>query len=114
MRKQLMLAAVAAALATSGVAVVPAFAHQGHDHAAAAAVPQSAQGVGVVRAIDTRNNRITIAHEPIPALGWPSMTMAFELHSAHLLQGVAVGNRVNFTLVNHNGQPMVSALAVQR
>ncbi|MBI1292761.1 copper-binding protein [bacterium] len=112
MKKQLMLAALAAALAASGVA--PAFAHQGHDHAAPAAVPQSAEGAGVVRAIDARNNRITIAHEPIPALGWPSMTMAFELHSANLLEGVAVGNRVNFTLVNHNGQPMVSALSVQR
>lgn len=114
MRKHLMLAAVAAALAASGFAAAPALAHQGHDHAAQAAVPQSAEGVGVVRAIDARNNRITIAHEPIPALGWPSMTMAFELHSADLLEGVAVGNRVNFTLVNHNGQPMVSALAVQR
>lgn len=112
MRKHLMLAAVAALTASGFTA--PAFAHQGHDHAAPAAVPQSAEGVGVVRAIDARNNRITIAHEPIPALGWPSMTMAFELHSADLLTGVAVGNRVNFTLVNHNGQPMVSALAVQR
>jgi len=104
--------AIAAAFSLSVAA--PAFAHQGHDHAAQAAVPQSAEGTGVVRAIDARNNRITIAHEPIPALGWPSMTMAFELHSANLLEGVAVGNRVNFTLVNHNGQPMVSALSVQR
>ena len=111
MTKHLILA-IAAALSL-GIAA-PAFAHQGHDHAAQAEVPQSAQGVGVVRAIDARNNRITIAHEPIPALGWPSMTMAFELHSADLLTGVAVGNRVNFTLVNHDGQPMVSALQVQR
>ena len=107
-----MLLAFAAALSLGAAA--PAFAHEGHNHAAQAQVPQSAEGVGVVRAIDTRNNRITIAHEPIPALGWPSMTMAFPLHSADLLTGVAVGNRVNFTLVNHNGQPMVSALAVQR
>jgi Cu(I)/Ag(I) efflux system periplasmic protein CusF len=114
MKKRLILAAVAAALAASGVTAAPAFAHQGHEHAAPAAVPQSAQGVGVVRAIDARNNRITIAHEPIPALGWPSMVMAFDLHSAGLLENVAVGNRVNFTLVNHNGQPMVSALQVQR
>jgi Cu(I)/Ag(I) efflux system protein CusF len=111
MTKHLILA-VAAALSLGAAA--PAFAHQGHEHAAAAEVPQSAEGVGVVRAIDLRNNRITIAHEPIPALGWPSMTMAFPLHSAELLTGVAVGNRVNFTLVNHDGQPMVSALQVQR
>lgn len=111
MTKQLILA-VAAALSLGAAA--PAFAHQGHEHAAETQVPQSAEGVGIVRAIDTRNNRITIAHEPIPALGWPSMTMAFPLHSADLLTGVAVGNRVNFTLVNHDGQPMVQALQVQR
>lgn len=113
MTKQLLLA-LAAALSLGAGAAVPAFAHQGHQHAAQAQVPQSAEGVGVVRAIDARNNRITIAHEPMPALGWPSMTMAFPVHSAELLTGVAVGNRVNFTLVNHNGQPMVSALQVQR
>ena len=106
-----MLFALAAAL-NLGLAA-PVFAHQGHDHAAQAQVPQSAEGVGVVRALDARNKRITIAHEPIPALGWPSMTMAFEVHSPDLLTGVVVGNRVNFTLVNHDGQPMVSALHVQ-
>jgi Cu/Ag efflux protein CusF len=87
MTKQLIL--VLAAALSLGVAA-PAFAHQGHNHAAQAQVPQSAEGVGVVRAIDARNNRITIAHEPMPALGWPAMTMAFPLHSAELLTGVAV------------------------
>lgn len=111
MTRQLMFA-VAAALSVGAAA--PALAHQGHNHAAQAQVRQSAEGVGVVRAIDARNNRITIAHEPIPALGWPSMVMAFQVHSADLLTGVAVGDRVSFTLVNHNGQPMVSALQVQR
>lgn len=111
MTKQLLLALAAA---FSLGAAAPAFAHQGHQHAAQAEVPQSAQGAGVVRAIDARNNRITIAHEPMPVLGWPAMTMAFPLHSADLLAGVAVGDRVNFTLVNHDGQPMVSALQVQR
>jgi Cu(I)/Ag(I) efflux system periplasmic protein CusF len=114
MKKTLVFAVLAGVVAGGGLAAAPAYAHQGHDHAAPAQVPQSADGVGVVRAIDTRNNRITIAHEPMPTLGWPAMTMAFEVHSADLLTNVAVGNRVNFTLVNHNGQPMVSALQVQR
>jgi len=111
MTKQLIFA-LAAALSLGLGAAAPAFAHQGHDHAAPAEVPQSADGVGVVRAIDARANRITIAHEPMPTLGWPAMTMAFEVHSADLLTNVAVGNRVNFTLVNHDGQPMVSELHV--
>lgn len=97
-----------------GLGASPVAAHEDHNHTAQAQVPQSADGVGVVRAVDARNNRVTIAHEPMPTLGWPAMTMAFQVHSADLLTNVAVGNRVNFTLVNHNGQPMVSALQVQR
>ncbi len=106
-----LIIAVAAALSLGMGVTAPALAHQGETHAQA---PQTAQGAGVVRAIDARNNRITIAHEPIAALGWPAMTMAFPVHSPDLLTGVAVGNRINFTLMNDNGQPMVSALQVQR
>lgn len=108
MKKTLMFAALAAALVGAGL-VAPAFAHQGETHAQA---PQTAEGEGVVRSIDARANTVTIAHGPIAALGWPAMTMAFRVHSADMLNGVAVGARVHFTLMNDNGQPMVSELHV--
>lgn len=108
MKKTLIIGALAAVFANAGLGG-PAMAHQGETHAQA---PQTAEGEGVVRSINARANTVTIAHGPIAALGWPSMTMAFQLHSAELLNGVAVGNRVHFTLMNNNGQPMVSELHV--
>jgi Cu(I)/Ag(I) efflux system protein CusF len=108
MKKTFLIGALAAALASAGLAA-PARAHQGETHAQA---PQTAEGEGVVRSIDARANTVTIAHGPIAALGWPAMTMAFSVHAAEMLDGVAVGARVHFTLMNDNGQPMVSELHV--
>jgi len=108
MKRKLLIGAIAAALASASLSA-PAFAHQGETHAP---VPQSAEGEGVVRNIDARANTVTIAHGPIAALGWPAMTMAFRVHSAEMLSGVSVGQRVHFVLMNDNGQPMVSELHV--
>ncbi|WP_039046736.1 copper-binding protein [Plesiomonas shigelloides] len=32
---------------------------------------------GIVKEIDFENKKITIAHEAIPSVGWPAMTMRF-------------------------------------
>ncbi len=104
-----LIAAALAVFAVSAVPAAPAFAHPGHDHAA----PQSAEGEGVVRAINAQARTITVAHGPIAALNWPAMTMAFPVQSATLLNGVAVGARVHFVLINHEGHPMISELHVQ-
>jgi Cu(I)/Ag(I) efflux system periplasmic protein CusF len=85
-----------------------AFAHEGHEHAA----PQSAEGEGVVRRIDAQAGTITVAHEPIPALNWPAMVMAFAVQSRDMLTSVTVGAHVHFTLMNHEGHPMMSEIHV--
>lgn len=75
--------------------------HVGHaGHAAAQAV----EGVGVVRAINAKAGKVTLAHEAIPALKWPPMTMAFKVADAALLKDVAVGQKVRFKL---DGQTIV-------
>ena len=40
---------------------------------AGAALAADVVGTGVVKAIDTRAGALVIAHDPIPALGWPAM-----------------------------------------
>ena len=109
MNKRLIAAALTA-VAMSIAPAAPAFAHPGHDHAAA---PQAAEGQGVVRAVNAQAGTVTIAHGPIADLNWPAMTMAFPVQSPALLNGVAVGAQVHFTLVNHEGHPMVSELHVE-
>ena len=44
-----------------------------------AAPVQTAQGVGVIKAIDAKSQSVTLAHDAIPALKWAGMTMPFKL-----------------------------------
>ena len=76
-------------------------AHAGHAAPAAAVAP----GVGVVKALDARAGTITIAHEPIKALNWGAMTMAFKAADPALLRAAAVGDKVSFQL---KGQQLVA------
>ena len=53
------------------------------------------QTTGVIKAIDAKSGTVTLAHEPVPAIKWPAMTMPFHI-SPELARGVSVGQRVNF------------------
>lgn len=53
---------------------------------------------GVVRQLES-GTTITIAHQPVEALGWPSMTMAFQIPSQMNIGDLAVGDAVMFEFV---------------
>lgn len=55
-------------------------------------------GEGVVKAIDPAQNKVTLAHGPIPELKWPAMTMSFKVTDPKLLKPIHVGQRVAFDL----------------
>ncbi|KSB90463.1 hypothetical protein AS593_13365 [Caulobacter vibrioides] len=83
--------------------------HAGHaGHAGHAAAP-AVEGVGVVRAIDAKAGKVTLAHEAIPALKWPPMTMAFKVADPALLKDLGVGTKIRFKL---NGQTIVGLTAL--
>jgi Cu(I)/Ag(I) efflux system periplasmic protein CusF len=87
--------AVAALFATGSLQAADAAAdHANHGaHSEASAI----QGKGVVQSIDAAANTITLAHEPIPAINWPAMTMQFKvLGNAEEL--VKAGDTVLFDL----------------
>jgi Cu(I)/Ag(I) efflux system membrane fusion protein len=54
---------------------------------------------------------ITLSHEPVPAIGWPAMTMTFKLGSPVLGKGVKVGDRVAFGFEQRPDGPVVQQLA---
>jgi len=58
----------------------------------------SAQAIGVITAIDTKENLLTLNHEAIPAIKWPAMTMGFKVADPALLSGLTVGDKVDFEL----------------
>ena len=59
---------------------------------------QTAQGTGVVEAIDTAKGTVTIKHQAVASIHWPAMTMTFKANPPSLLKDVKVGEKVNFTL----------------
>lgn len=70
-------------------------------------------GTGTVTAVDPEAGQITIAHQPIASLDWPSMTMAFAI-DASLLENVQTGDKVAFTLVERgDGQYAVQGIRRQ-
>ena len=83
---------------------------QATDAPGATRAPRNAQGVGVVTEIDAKEGMVTVKHEPIPALGWPSMTMPFKVTPPSLLQGLKVGQKIAFDTNEGNGLPLITAI----
>ncbi|MBN8947548.1 MAG: copper-binding protein [Rhodanobacter sp.] len=78
------------------------------------ATPADVQGVGVVKAVDTAKNTITLQHEAIAAIGWPAMTMPFKVASPELLKHVKVGDKVQFTFRQASTGSTVTAIRPAR
>jgi Cu(I)/Ag(I) efflux system protein CusF len=55
-----------------------------------------AHGTGTITAVNVAQRKIGLTHEPIPALGWPSMTMEFAVAPAVDLGTVKPGTKINF------------------
>lgn len=63
--------------------------------AGAAAEPS---GTGTINAVDIERRTVNISHEPIPAIGWPAMTMDIAVAPSVDLEAVAPGSQVTFSL----------------
>lgn len=76
-----------------------------------AASPQKKVGhtTGKVVQIDAARSRITIAHHPVAALGWPAMTMTFQA-SAHQLKGIKSGDQVDFEFTMHGNAAVIERI----
>lgn len=67
---------------------------------------------GVIKAWDER--KVSIAHQAIPALNWPPMTMSFQLPSSPLLTALPVGTAVDFSFLPVDGGYQLVAVAAAR
>lgn len=72
--------------------------------------PRAASGTGVVTEIDAKEATVTLKHDPIPKLGWPSMTMPFRVTPPSLLNGLKVGDRIEFDTNEGHGLPEITAI----
>ncbi|HEY8003524.1 MAG TPA: copper-binding protein [Phenylobacterium sp.] len=97
--------AAAFALAAAGMACAAPPAQD-----AAAPAMKTGKGVGVITEIDAKEATVTLKHEPIPALGWPSMTMPFRANPPSLLDGLKVGQKIAFDANEGHGLPEITAI----
>jgi Cu(I)/Ag(I) efflux system periplasmic protein CusF len=78
------------------------------------AVPAAQAAEGVVRKLQPTQAKVTLAHGEIKELGMPAMTMAYRARPPSLLDGLAVGDRVEFTAEKVDGQYVVTAIRKKR
>lgn len=55
----------------------------------------TAQATGTVKAINNEKHVVTLAHNAVPSLHWPAMTMGFNA-TAEQLKDLKIGDRVAF------------------
>jgi membrane fusion protein, copper/silver efflux system len=63
-----------------------------------ATVEKTPKGRGKVVEVDAKTGKLVLNHEPIGALGWPSMTMGFKVKDNKQLGKLKVGDEVEFDL----------------
>jgi Cu/Ag efflux protein CusF len=94
--KKLFALAIISAVAAAGLA-------------AAANTPYSA--IGIVQQADTAGRTVTLAHQPVPSLNWPAMTMQFSVLEPALLERLPTGQEVAFEFVQQqSGWRIVNAI----
>ncbi|HEV8431227.1 MAG TPA: copper-binding protein [Pyrinomonadaceae bacterium] len=76
---------------------------------AAAVATNHYSGEGVVKAIDPKTPAIEIDHKDIEGL-MPAMQMEFPVTDPGLLNGIAVNDRIDFTIETAKGEMKVSAI----
>ncbi len=64
---------------------------------------QTAVATGTVQKVDAPRRMLGLAHGPIPAIGWPAMTMDFPVAAGVDLSGLTPGRQVEFTLAPRQG-----------
>lgn len=79
----------------------------------APAVTQAHQGVGVLKVIDAAMGTVTLAHEPVPSLKWPAMTMPFTI-TRELATGLKVGQKVTFEFTAKGMNGTITKIAVAK
>jgi len=72
-------------------------------------------GMGTVNEVFADERKLNISHNAIEALGWPEMTMDFELNDNASLEGVEAGAKIHFTLLkNDDGNFVIDSIQLQQ
>jgi Cu(I)/Ag(I) efflux system protein CusF len=83
--------------------------------ASAASVPQNGdyQGRAKITRIDVKGGSVELDHETIPS-AVPAMKKEYLVSDRAMLNGLKLGDEVNFTLRYNNGQATITAISRQK
>lgn len=73
---------------------------------------QSAQAVGIVKALDPVKGTITLKHGPIPSIKWPAMTMTFKITQDQAAP-LKVGEQVEFEFITSGMDATITRITAQ-
>ncbi len=76
----------------------------------AASSEQKHKGVGTVKQVDPKAGIVTLAHEPVKSMNWPSMTMGFKVKDKMLFDKLAQGKKVEFEFVQEGQDYIVTSV----
>lgn len=96
--KTLTLAFILALLATGTTARAASHEHEQHHDTTTQPAAATHAGTGVLKAVNAKDGKVQIAHEPIAELDWPSMTMWFTLRGP-LPKDLKAGDAVRFEIM---------------
>ena len=68
------------------------------------------KATGVVTRVDAAKNRVTIKHEPVATLNWPTMTMGFAVKDKALMQKLTKDKKVEFEFTQEGKEFVVTAV----
>ena len=80
---------------------------QGGDKSAASGAHHAK---GTVKKVDAAAGKVTLEHEPIPAIGWPAMTMGFEVKDKKALASLKLEQKVEFDLEKRGSDYVISSI----
>ena len=80
----------------------------------AAQQEQLISATGVIEAVDMESKKVTIKHDPIPAVNWPAMTMRFTLVPETKADDIKPGDKVAFTFVQQGNLSVLRDIHVSQ
>jgi Cu(I)/Ag(I) efflux system periplasmic protein CusF len=68
------------------------------------------KGTGVVKSVDPKKGTVTLTHEPIQSMNWPSMTMSFKAQDGKLVEGLTPGKKMEFEFIQQGKDNVITSV----
>lgn len=109
MRTAVLVTAIA--LVTAGAALAAESGRAGTEMSPPQSVKTQAHtATGVVKKLDLKSGTVTLAHGPVKSLGWPAMTMGFQVKDRTLMDKLAVDRKIAFEFVQQGKDYVITGV----